>query len=492
MLRGADTSTDPNRGPGPLPHSFPPNISVYFHVKQEGKADIAKMFTSVPAVPGILIQRGEALSITVAGLILLMRQYRHRNRIGNQTIEDLITGESIALVDLGTTRVPDFGSLAISSASAAAVGAYRELEALGDAETRIAGGDTFPTAELSLSTEIIVSAATSNPAATEFFVVWHPLLVRPSSLFIIIATIHLNISFQSAAGNVWLTPPTSEESPHSLQDGALSHLSSWSASDFSEAISPSQSHDSLYQAVFRSPGSDLPSFTSQPSLTDVFDAIPAAQTHSGGGKSKKSRARAPKQARLRSSSASKNNQLVERMMQGDVNSVTFKQAQFVDKSPLAEMVRQYQAMSHCLGLLGLIGTKAEMSNSKRVDTITTADGASPPIFLSAEAVLVACNWVPQTFVNKTGIYPPAKAATQLAWKGRVPVETDIDNTAELYRTWRGAQYLWSAAGPVCAGGEADDKSSLNVEVWAAKLSQTTLNKIKTQEFAANHLVALDT
>lgn len=378
------------------------------------------MFASIPVVPGILTWRGEALSITVAGLIFLMRRYRNTNRIGDPTIEDLVTGESMASVHLGTTRVPDFGSLVFSSAAAA--GGYRELEALREAESRIAVGDTFPMAELSLSSEIIASIPTLNIAATEFFHVWHPLFVRASSLFIFIATIH-DIPFEPPALDVWQLP-TTQEYNYSFPDDAPSRLSSWSASDFSDAILPSQHFDPVYQAVFRGPGSDLHSFTSQPSMADPSETIPAEQTQiceqtqPAAGKGKK--IRAPKQARVRSPSASKNNQLVENIMQGHVEYVAFKQAQFIDKSPLAAMVRQYQAMCHCLGLLGLIGTKAEMSNIKRINVNTPADDVSPPIFLSAEMVLIACNWVPQTFVNKTAIYPPAKAATRLEWKGLVP------------------------------------------------------------------------
>ncbi|KAJ7473884.1 hypothetical protein B0H11DRAFT_2236367 [Mycena galericulata] len=201
------------------------------------------MFAQLPVSPGTLARRGDSLSVTVAGLILSLRSL---NAIESPTIQALISGDfNLSGVTLNTSRVPDFTpDTGYYSATAAG---YRRLIPLLEVEMHIQTGNIYPGPTLILPAEIIATACTQNPPATELFQIWCPMGVEPNSLFIIVATLSdaCEAGFFVSLADVHPSLRSSQETESPSSHPALSQTSSWSNLSAPSIDSP-RPPDSMY------------------------------------------------------------------------------------------------------------------------------------------------------------------------------------------------------------------------------------------------------
>ncbi|KAF8194811.1 hypothetical protein K438DRAFT_1968755 [Mycena galopus ATCC 62051] len=425
--------------PSALPPEFTGTIACYFVVHQAGKANVEEMLPEISIIPNMLTPRGTALSITVGNLFFSLRLYQAGEKIGNPIIRDLLTGDSQSFLGatLSTTRVPDFES--VPGYSAASAG-FRHLITLQQAETR----DSLPPL-VSLNSEIIATAETSNVLVAELLRIWEPMGIIPKLLFTVIVTVPADTtSFLPTIFTPGPSISSSQETRLPSPHPTLSQASSYFNTAYAGGKAAHET--STYWPT-----------ASEPFHPDLTQDPPAPNS------------RAPTFSKHETS-------FTEDRNLADI----YLAAQFTQDASLTQMIRQHESMSQLLWLLSFSVTQLKATKS-----ITFADG-SDPVNISGQAALRGCDWNPQTFTNKTMIYAGAKLSSQYRWSGVPPLVTEIAES-RLYKVWCGAQFLWSVLGPVGTGIEPDPASTFPAEVDAAVLNQTTLSQIKGDKFRDKYL-----
>ncbi|KAJ7662791.1 hypothetical protein DFH06DRAFT_1129007 [Mycena polygramma] len=276
------------------------------------------MFCEIPVQPGTLTLCGDALSITVADLILSLRRLQldpSNDETENTTIQDLIMGRlsTFMSISLSTVRVPDFTCL---SGHAGAAVAHRSLISLARAEQEVRTG-----ASLSLSSRYKIIAAVeslNNTSATELLRLWAPLGVAARSLFILIATI------PEVWEHISLFPTDSLDTP-SICSSQETQLSSVDSTLLPEP-SPSGVYDSSPSGI-----SSLPQSGLEPEWFGI-----QTRDLSGPHRSKQTNDSAP------GALPSEIHKVVQELAQTLDPADTFSTAQYSTKSTLTEMIRQYE------------------------------------------------------------------------------------------------------------------------------------------------------
>ncbi|KAJ7443669.1 hypothetical protein FB451DRAFT_1189908 [Mycena latifolia] len=438
------------------------------------------MFPQIRVPHAILNRRGDSLSVTVAGLLLSLR--RQLEPFQNTIIQDLIAVDfsASATVSLSTTRVPDF---TLTSGYQGAAAGYRQLISLAEANILIASLETSATSNLSLPQEIIATAQTSNSLATEFLRIWSPMGVDPTSLFIIIATIpsfdiyHPSSFFSSTGPSPNSSQGTRSSSPHP----SLSDLSAWSSDCLdpslyqASSVAPLERSHPLYSTILSIPADNTHFLHSSDGALESVEVTPSPKILSAATDCPPPSKRNP---RVRSASAKAAYDLVGKAAHQLDHDKTFQDAQYAVDSTLTKMVRQHRALAL---LLQVIAGRAQ---------VAPADGeGAKTVTIGSSTVYQACGWKDRKYRNKNATFSAVQEATRMQWKGPVPSADDgADKISfNLYKIWCGAQYLWSALGPVETDFEPSRRSQVAAEQYAAFLNQKSLDQIKSVDFRDTYL-----
>ncbi|KAJ7451511.1 hypothetical protein B0H11DRAFT_2201646 [Mycena galericulata] len=464
-------TTSPFFGPEAVDPQSLDSISCCVLVKRPNHEDIIQVIPRIVIEQSLKISRHDAFSIRIASLILSLRRGIQFQGfiIENSLTSDLITGafQSPHLVGVSTSRIPAFSGDGYRSGNSG----YQFLGMLSQINSDIEENLT-PHSLAYTSGEVISTLLT--PQSSDFFSIYRPMDILPESNFILIFTLHEDVTVKrhqpgSAHSDIYSTLSFSSASSIDADSNShayeYDHTKVYSLSEIENAFpSPSPTFADTSRVVdweHHITASPPPAHVSPPSAPVYPPVRPNPY---------------PLRSRNRAGSLTTENTILLLLptLTPPVGSSAFYDAIFLGgSSTLVEMIRNHGAMSNLLNLFVLDRTD---SSSCRIFTGTENQTHE----LSMRTVLAACGWTDSTFRNKLSRYQNAKKATVMQWKGEVPEIGSED--LQIYQNWQGAVYMWSALGPVATGIPPSNHSLNQLERFAAALSQTSLEAIAATKF----------